>query len=260
MTRLRIIPIVLLALAPGGMVRAQGGAVGSPALSGYTSGWSLDRRPIVPVSAYSASPYYPGSYGSLASPIFMTTLSYPGIYGAYSYGNGGITLSREPWFTAVVSDRYDIPAISITTAPLRDASTPAGAPTLYAVPPPLNPVVPGSVALRTIPPDQMFVVPAAPAEQTARVVVRVPEDARLEFEGVMVPQEGRLRKFVTPALVPGKKYLYDVRATWQEEGRPVVRERRIAVYAGEKTDIDFLRPGEENSGRELRVRPNVPAP
>jgi hypothetical protein len=38
MTRLRIIPLVLLALVPGGVVRGQGGAVGSPALAGYTSG------------------------------------------------------------------------------------------------------------------------------------------------------------------------------------------------------------------------------
>jgi hypothetical protein len=48
-------------------------------------------------------------------------------------------------------------------------------------------------------------VPARPEEEPARVVVRVPEDARLEFEGVVVPETGRVRKFVTPALVPGKK-------------------------------------------------------
>jgi uncharacterized protein (TIGR03000 family) len=92
------------------------------------------------------------------------------------------------------------------------------------------------------------------------VVVQVPEDARLEFEGLAVSQESRVRKFFTPPVVPGKKYLYDVRATWQEEGRQVVRERQIAVYAGEKTDIDFLGPSEENTGRELRARPKVRAP
>ncbi len=226
----------------------------------------MDRRPIVPVSAYSASPYYSGAYGSLADPIFMTTLHTPGIYGAYSYGTGGITLTREPWFPPVLDDRHDIPAVSITTAPLRDATTPAGAATLYAAPPSVTPVAPGSAALQTIPaqtpaaPATLRATPAPAPPQTARVVVRVPEDARLEFEGVAVPETGRVRKFTTPPLVPGKRYLYDVRATWQEDGRPVVKERQITVFAGEKADIDFLSPSEENSARELRARPKPPAP
>ncbi len=117
MTRLRILSLVFLALAPAAPVRGQNLAVGSPSASGYVTGWSMDRRPIVPVSAYSASPYYSGAYGSLADPIFMTTLHTPGIYGAYSYGTGGITLTREPWFPPVLDDRHDIPAVSITTAP-----------------------------------------------------------------------------------------------------------------------------------------------
>jgi uncharacterized protein (TIGR03000 family) len=283
MTRLRLIPLVCFALlAPAAAARAQ--AVGSPALAGWTTGSPVDHRPIVPVRDYSSSAYYSGKYGSLASPIFMTTLQTPGIYGAYDFGNGGITRTREPWFSAVYDDRETIPATSITTLPLRRPSTPAGAPTLAAGPPSVVPAVPGSatvptypgqlspvatppeetgtpMGLRTIPgrvPPASTEAPAA--EETARVVVRVPDDARLEFEGVAMPETGRIRKFVSPPLVPGRRYHYDVLATWQEDGHTVTHERRINVYAGEKAEVDFLAPPEENRERDLRTRPILPPP
>src|SRR5438874_13674350 len=68
-------------------------------VSGYTTGSLIDRRPVVPVTAYSASTYVPGSfatYGSLAAPIFMTTVNTPGIYGPYSYGRAPLTFNRQP--------------------------------------------------------------------------------------------------------------------------------------------------------------------
>jgi uncharacterized protein (TIGR03000 family) len=282
MIRLRLLALVFLAvLVPAGAARAQ--AVGSPALSGWTAGSPLDRRPTVSVSAYSSSAYYSGKYGSLAPAIFMTTINTPGIYGAYSFGTGGITLTREPWFTAVYDDRETIPSTTITTLPLRRPTTPAGAPTLAAGPPSVVPAVPGTATvptypgqispvatppaaapegstLRTSPPEAPLAPTASLSSETsARVVVRVPEDARLEFEGVTMPQTGRIRQFVTPALLPGQRYHYDVRAVWQEDGRTVVHVRKVNVYGGDKTEVDFLSP-EENAERELHTRPILPAP
>jgi uncharacterized protein (TIGR03000 family) len=101
--------------------------------------------------------------------------------------------------------------------------------------------------------------PLLSVDSVARVVVRVPDDAQVEFGGVFVEQTGRVRRFTTPPLTPGQKYTYDVRAAWTENGRPVAKERQIIVFAGEKVDIDFLRPDEESGARELRTRP-LPAP
>jgi uncharacterized protein (TIGR03000 family) len=245
----RILPLALFALlVPAGAAPAQV-AGGSPALNGWTSGSPLARRSIVHASAYSASPYYPGTYASLAEPIFMTTLQTPGIYGAYSFGTGGITRTREPWFSPVVDDRETIPALSITTAPIRTLRTPMGAPTMAIGTPPPAPSLPP-------PPATDYSSP----ELTARVVVRVPEDARLEFEGVVMPETGRIRHFVSPALVPGRSYRYAVRATWQEDGREVVQERYVRVYAGDKAEVDFLSPDEDNRERRLRIKPVLPAP
>jgi uncharacterized protein (TIGR03000 family) len=120
---------------------------------------------------------------------------------------------------------------------------------------------PEGSTLRTAPPPEVPPAPTASlsSEKSARVVVRVPEDAQLEFEGVTMPQTGRIRSFVTPALLPGQRYHYDVRAVWQEDGRTVVHERKVNVYGGEKTEVDFLSP-EENAERELHTRPILPAP
>jgi uncharacterized protein (TIGR03000 family) len=76
----------------------------------------------------------------------------------------------------------------------------------------------------------------------ARVVVRVPQDARLELQGRPVQGTGRVRKFETPALRRGLVYTFEVRAVWEEDGGVVEVQREIEVAAGEKADIDFLDP------------------
>jgi uncharacterized protein (TIGR03000 family) len=244
--------VAVLALGSG-VVRAQGGLSG--ALVGWTSGSPLDRRPLVTAGQYAASEYVPGSYGSLAPPIFMTVLNTPGIYGAYSYGVAPLTFNREPLFYPAYDDRQVIPAITVTIAPLRDRTMANGAPTFLVGTPRTTPDVPGTRALSTIPGQ----VPAAPAETSAgenvaRVVVRVPENAQLEFGGVAVGQTGRVRKFTSPPLTPGQKYRYSIRATWTESGRTVTKDRQIFVYAGEKADVDFLGPDAANEQNEREMR------
>jgi uncharacterized protein (TIGR03000 family) len=280
------------ALALGaGLARAEGGLSG--ALAGYTSGSPLDRRPLVPAWAYAASSFYPGSYGSLASPIFMTTMNNPGIYGAYSYGVAPLTFNREPLFYPAYNEgsvappifmttintpgiygaysfgvapllfnreplfypAYDprqvIPAITVTVAPLRDRTTAAGVSTLSGAP--------GYATLSTIPAQSprwpALTTMVAPGDNVAHVVVRVPEDARLEFDGVAIEQAGRIRKFITPPLTPGRRYRYDIQATWTDKGRAVAKDCQIIVCAGEKADVDFLRPDADEGMGELHTVP-----
>jgi uncharacterized protein (TIGR03000 family) len=81
----------------------------------------------------------------------------------------------------------------------------------------------------------------------ARVVVRVPEDARVELDGVLVEGDGRVRRFNTPLLIPGRVYTFEVRVVWVEDGREVVRVRKISLAAGERGEVDFLAPDAETS-------------
>jgi uncharacterized protein (TIGR03000 family) len=82
-------------------------------------------------------------------------------------------------------------------------------------------------------------IPSPTGMQIARVLVRVPSDAHLWFEGAETRQSGADRTFKSPPLEPGRAYLYDVKARWWEDGKPVQRTRTITVLAGQVTKLDM---------------------
>jgi uncharacterized protein (TIGR03000 family) len=74
---------------------------------------------------------------------------------------------------------------------------------------------------------------------TARVRVRVPEDAKLWFDGTETHQGGAERVFETPTLQTGKEYRYELKARWTEDGRPVERSKSVYVRAGRESVVDL---------------------
>ncbi|HEV3143638.1 MAG TPA: TIGR03000 domain-containing protein [Gemmataceae bacterium] len=85
-----------------------------------------------------------------------------------------------------------------------------------------------------------FASASAQESQEANIRVYLPTaDARLEVQGVMTKQEGVSRLFKSPGLTPGKSYVYDMKATWMENGKQLVREKSIRVMAGMTTEVDF---------------------
>jgi len=74
------------------------------------------------------------------------------------------------------------------------------------------------------------------------ITVRVPAGTRLWFNGTRVPSRGRVLKFRTPPLKPGKEYAYDVRARWKENGRTVTQSRRVLVVPGRNLVVKFPLP------------------
>ncbi len=79
----------------------------------------------------------------------------------------------------------------------------------------------------------------------AKVKITVPEDAVIEVDGVKTKTTGTVRQFVTPALTPGQKYTYQVKATVTRAGnKPVSVEEKITVEAGKTTELDLSKaPG-----------------
>jgi uncharacterized protein (TIGR03000 family) len=73
----------------------------------------------------------------------------------------------------------------------------------------------------------------------AHITVRLPADARLNVHGVDCPLTSDTREFDTPALTPGKKYSYSLRAEVIREGRPVAQTRRITFRSGERVLVSF---------------------
>jgi uncharacterized protein (TIGR03000 family) len=77
----------------------------------------------------------------------------------------------------------------------------------------------------------------------ARVVVRVPADARLWVDQVECPLPGTVRSFDTPELNPEQNYTYTLRIALQRNGQVVEDSRRIQIVPGRQVEVDFSNVG-----------------
>jgi uncharacterized protein (TIGR03000 family) len=87
---------------------------------------------------------------------------------------------------------------------------------------------------------------SAPQALNSVVVnVRVPPNAELWFNGVRTTQMGPIRQLVTPPLVPGKNYNYEVTAIWSENGQVVKRDQTLNFDAQSQNQltVDFMAAG-----------------
>src|SRR5256885_14684228 len=79
---------------------------------------------------------------------------------------------------------------------------------------------------------------AVPADR-ALIVVRVPATAAVWFENTPTTRTGSERRFLSPALEPGKSYTYAVKARWDEGGTPKQVVRSVVVAPGKRSVVDF---------------------
>jgi uncharacterized protein (TIGR03000 family) len=145
------------------------------------------------------------------SPVFYTSINYPGVYGAYTIG--------------VAARNY--------ASRSRPSFYPPAAGFVLRDPIPLGP------SLTTV-------EPLAPV-RVATLTVRMPTaNAELYIQGTRMTGTGTVRDFVTPALATNRDYTYDIRAVWRDQaGREVSRERHLTVRANDKLDIDLAAPEEQ---------------
>ena len=73
----------------------------------------------------------------------------------------------------------------------------------------------------------------------ARIVVRLPADARLWVDQVECPLAGTVRAFDTPNLDPQQNYLYTLRIAVERNGQVVQDVRRVPLTPGERIEVDF---------------------
>src|SRR5262249_17824143 len=71
----------------------------------------------------------------------------------------------------------------------------------------------------------------------ARLVVKLPADARLTISGRQTRSTSGRRVFVSPPLVPGKPCRYSLHATFVRGGVPVVVTGEVDVRAGKTTKV-----------------------
>jgi uncharacterized protein (TIGR03000 family) len=89
--------------------------------------------------------------------------------------------------------------------------------------------------------DDLCAYPPGPPAPAA-VVVQVPADAELWFDGARTAQTGPNRTFESPPLPGGKIYHYVVRARWTENGKAVEQIRMVSVQAGQQARLSFSEP------------------
>jgi uncharacterized protein (TIGR03000 family) len=163
-----------------------------------------------------------GYYSQMApsySPIMLTSINYPGIYGSFVQG--------------LTPSGYNV--------------TPTFATRVY------NPPSAAPVGMPYVASDRETL-----GDQPATLEVNLPADAVLEVEGQPTRQTGAHRVFESPPLVPFRDYSYDLRARWTVGDQEVVQTRHVRVAAGQRVEVS-LAPGaravEEPATPSLRTAP-----
>jgi uncharacterized protein (TIGR03000 family) len=91
--------------------------------------------------------------------------------------------------------------------------------------------------------------PAQSQDNSARIRVIVPPDAKVSFGDSPTQQTGPVRFFASPELTPGKDYSYDVKATWTQDGKEVTQTRHVDIRANAGFTVDFTR---QQSGEQVQ--------
>jgi uncharacterized protein (TIGR03000 family) len=78
-----------------------------------------------------------------------------------------------------------------------------------------------------------------------RVEVNLPAFAQLSFNGVVTPQTGESRSFVSPPVSTSDTAVYDIRARWTENGRPITWRREYTVRGGDRLTVNVASAGVE---------------
>ena len=92
---------------------------------------------------------------------------------------------------------------------------------------------------------QSYYPPATGAgrpDTVAQVTVNVPPDARVWFEGKPTTSVGAVRQFDSPPLTPDTRYVYDIKANWNENGHQVTQAQQVQVTAGAHVNVRFPAP------------------
>jgi uncharacterized protein (TIGR03000 family) len=117
----------------------------------------------------------------------------------------------------------------------------------YAVAPP--PLLPNTLAPGGLVPAAPADAPAgqapaaAPADNKARMLLIVPENAEVWIQGQKTARTGTEREFVSPEMAPGKTYTYKIRVrSTRADGTVADDSRDIRVKANDKWSIDFTKP------------------
>jgi uncharacterized protein (TIGR03000 family) len=77
------------------------------------------------------------------------------------------------------------------------------------------------------------------SSRRARLIVKVPANAKLYIDGHLTKATSRKRVFRTPDLESGQMYYYILRVEIVRDGKKVTQTRRVLVSAGQEVRASF---------------------
>lgn len=88
---------------------------------------------------------------------------------------------------------------------------------------------------------ELTVAAASKTEEpsTARITIRLPEDARLFINGTACPLTSGTRAFDTPVLDRGREYAYTLKAELVRDGQTYTETQQVKFVAGKQVDVRF---------------------
>jgi uncharacterized protein (TIGR03000 family) len=178
---------------------------------------------------------YHGGYGGGYHPSYGYGNAYRGSYGHYGYGRYG---SYYPYFGYTAP--YSLYSYDAYTAPSNLYSYDGSYPNYGYSPSPYS-YLPPTTSTSGYEPSSSDAYHLATAEVDNRVHLRVtvPADAKIWMDDTQTTSTGPVRAFDSPPLTPGKRYTYEVRARWTENGHEVTQTQSIPVTAGAEIDVRF---------------------
>jgi uncharacterized protein (TIGR03000 family) len=80
------------------------------------------------------------------------------------------------------------------------------------------------------------------------------------LEGTKTLQTGTSRAFISPPLEAGHRYVYEIRARWQQDGKEVEQAQTVTVRAGSRVRVLFPTAPEPETLPDAQRVPNTPVP
>jgi uncharacterized protein (TIGR03000 family) len=91
-----------------------------------------------------------------------------------------------------------------------------------------------------------------PPDNAGHLQLNVPENAEVIFDGTKTTQTGSVREFVTPPLVPGSTYSYQITVRYMDaKGKTIEDTRTIRFQPNDWFSIDFTRPAPQQPAAPL---------
>lgn len=78
-------------------------------------------------------------------------------------------------------------------------------------------------------------------DNSAHIVLDVPANAEVWFNGNKTKQTGQVRHFYSPQLEPGKNYVYSLRVRWTKDGKENEENRRVRVHANATVPVNLMK-------------------